>query len=30
MITAISSLIRPMEWLVNADFRPQWNAGGKP
>jgi aminopeptidase YwaD len=30
MITAIASLIRPMEWLVNTDFRPQWNPGGKP
>jgi Zn-dependent M28 family amino/carboxypeptidase len=30
MTTAIASLIRPMEWLVNTDFRPQWNPGGKP
>jgi aminopeptidase YwaD len=30
MTTAIGSLIRPMEWLVNTDFRPQWNPGGKP
>lgn len=30
LTTAIASLIRPMEWLVNVDFRPQWNPGGKP
>jgi len=30
MTTAIGSLIRPMVWLVNTDFRPQWNPGGKP
>ncbi len=30
MNAAIASLIGPMEWLVNADFRPQWNPGGKP
>lgn len=30
MTTAIGSLIRPIEWLVNTDFRPQWNPGGKP
>jgi aminopeptidase YwaD len=30
MTAAIGSLIRPVEWLVNSDFRPQWNAGGKP
>jgi aminopeptidase YwaD len=30
MTTAIASLIQPMEWLANTDFRPQWNASGKP
>lgn len=30
MNTVIGSLISPVEWLVNSDFRPQWNAGGKP
>ncbi len=30
MNAAIASLIGPMEWLVNADFRPQWNPSGKP
>jgi hypothetical protein len=27
---AISSLINPIHWLLNSDFRPQWVAGGKP
>jgi Zn-dependent M28 family amino/carboxypeptidase len=27
---AVASLIRPIEWLVNSDFRPQWKPGGKP
>jgi len=30
MTVAIRSLIRPVEWLVNSDFRPQWKPGGKP
>lgn len=30
MTDAIGSLIGPVEWLVNSDFRPQWNPGGKP
>jgi hypothetical protein len=30
MTNAIGSLIGPVEWLVNSDFRPQWNPGGKP
>jgi aminopeptidase YwaD len=30
MTTVIGSLIRPVAWLVNSDFRPAWNAGGKP
>jgi hypothetical protein len=30
MTTAIQSLVIPMEWLANSDFKPQWNAGGQP
>ena len=30
MTAAIGSLIQPIEWLVNSDFRPEWKAGGKP
>ena len=30
MTVAIRSLIRPVEWLVNSDFRPQWKPGRKP
>ena len=30
MDAAIAALIPAMEWLVNSDFRPQWNAGGRP
>jgi hypothetical protein len=30
MTAAIQSLIVPMEWLANSDFKPEWNAGGKP
>jgi aminopeptidase YwaD len=30
MTVSIASLIRPIEWLVNTDFRPQWKEGGKP
>ncbi len=28
--TAISSLLTPIEWLVNSDFKPEWNKGGQP
>ena len=27
---AIASLLGPLEWLVNSDFRPEWKAGEKP
>ena len=27
---AIGSLLRPLEWLVNSSFTPEWNEGGKP
>ena len=30
MDAAIASLLKPMEWLVNSDFKPEWKAGGKP
>lgn len=30
MTDAIGSLIGPVEWLVNSDFKPEWNAGGRP
>jgi aminopeptidase YwaD len=30
MDAAIQSLLGPVEWLVNANFTPAWNKGGKP
>ncbi|HMK21099.1 MAG TPA: M28 family peptidase, partial [Terriglobales bacterium] len=30
MTEAIGSLIGPIEWLANSDFKPVWTAGGKP
>ena len=27
---AIGSMLRPIEWLVNSDFHPQWKPGGQP
>ncbi|MBI2683385.1 MAG: M20/M25/M40 family metallo-hydrolase [Acidobacteriales bacterium] len=30
MTTAIGSLIEPIQWLVNSDFKPQWLPGKKP
>ena len=30
MTWAIESLLRPVQWLVNSDFKPKWNVGGKP
>ena len=30
MNAAIGSLLMPVEWLVNSDFQPKWNAGGRP
>ena len=30
MTAAIGSIIDPVEWLVNSNFTPEWNAGGKP
>lgn len=30
MAEVIQSLIGPIQWLANSDFRPEWNAGMKP
>jgi Zn-dependent M28 family amino/carboxypeptidase len=30
MEVAIGSLLKPVAWLVNSDFRPEWKPGGKP
>ena len=30
MDDAIGSLLEPIKWLVNSDFKPQWNKGGRP
>jgi len=30
MTRAIQSLIEPVRWMANGDFRPQWNPGGAP
>ncbi len=30
MTQLIQSMIEPLRWLANSDFRPQWNPGGKP
>lgn len=30
MAEAIQSLIGPIQWLANGDFRPEWNPGQKP
>lgn len=30
MTSAIGSMIRPVQWLVNSAFTPKWNPGGKP
>ncbi len=27
---AIESLLAPIGWLVNSDFKPHWNSGGRP
>ena len=27
---AIHSMVAPVKWLVNSDFKPQWNPGKKP
>ncbi|MEO7103772.1 MAG: M28 family peptidase [Gemmatimonadaceae bacterium] len=30
MTHAIQSLIEPLRWLATSDFKPAWNAGGRP
>ena len=30
MTAAIQSLLMPVRWLADSDFRPAWTAGGKP
>ncbi len=30
MTTAIQSLVGPVRWLANSDFKPAWNPGGRP
>lgn len=30
MTTAIQSLVKPVLWLVNSTFKPEWNQGKKP
>jgi hypothetical protein len=30
MEQAIASMVEPVEWLANSDFKPEWEAGKKP
>lgn len=30
MTQVIQSMVQPVQWLLNSDFRPEWNAGMKP
>lgn len=30
MTKSINSMVKPIEWLVNSNFVPVWNEGGKP
>jgi len=30
MTDAIASMVEPVRWLINSDFKPAWNEGGKP
>jgi hypothetical protein len=30
MTAAINSMVEPVRWLVNSDFKPAWTANGKP
>jgi hypothetical protein len=30
MTTVIGSMIEPIAWLANTDWKPQWNPGGRP
>ena len=30
MTAAIQSLVEPVRWLADSEFKPEWNAGGRP
>jgi Peptidase family M28 len=30
MTNAIQSMIAPIRWLANSNFKPEWNSGGRP
>jgi len=30
MTELIQSMIEPLRWLANSDFKPAWNPGGQP
>lgn len=30
MAEVIQSMVEPVDWLLNSDFKPEWNAGMKP
>lgn len=30
MTRSINSMVEPVQWLVNSDFKPKWNEGKKP
>lgn len=30
MTDAIKSMVEPIRWLVNSNFKPEWNKGGRP
>ncbi|CAN5169086.1 hypothetical protein BH09PSE2_BH09PSE2_11500 [soil metagenome] len=30
MAASIQSMVEPLRWLLNSDFKPAWNPGGKP
>jgi hypothetical protein len=30
MTAAVQSLVEPVRWLADSDFKPEWNSGGQP
>jgi hypothetical protein len=30
MTAVIQSLVEPLEWLADSNFKPEWNADGQP
>ncbi|CAN5399240.1 M20/M25/M40 family metallo-hydrolase [soil metagenome] len=30
MTRSINSMVKPIQWLINSNFKPAWNEGGKP